>query len=425
MGLSLRSLIGIAGCVVIGVAGGFAVRAVANVNPPPGGEPERAPPDGQLRAAALNGSVKVLARTGVWRPARKDDVVRRPTGFDVSRGAASVSLVGPDVAMTAMNGAKGLLNGLGQPLRVYLQDGLVVIQSPKEQVSVMVDRDGSEITGRSFGVRVDDGRVLVSAIGREVEVRRRGQVNRFPEGSEAILSSLGFRQVPIALELSIQIESAQRVGNRWQVRGRTSPTATVMVADGPNYSAVPVEPDGHFTAQILEQQPRPGELIAQDSSGREAEVGRPSGAVDAGGTARRRAATGGASEPDPLLFPDDAPAGGRDARPSADLQNLDPAPRAGTAPKAAAPAPKTAARPAKGNGKARGKSKGGEGGEDSITLGDFGDEPADPSDEPETKSVELPKTQTPPAVSSPTGKTEKPAPKAKEEEDEDEVQVNW
>lgn len=412
-------MIGIAGCIVIGVAGGFGVRAVANVNPPPGGELERPPPDGQLRAAAVAGTVKVLARTGVWRPARKDDVVRRPTGFEVARGASSLSLVGPDVSLTAVNGAKGLLNGLGQPLRVYLQDGLVVVQSPKEQVSVVVDRDGSEITGRSFGVRVDDGRVLVSAIGREVEVRRKGQTNRFPEGSEAILSSLGFRQVPIPLELSIQIESAQRVGNRWQVRARTSPTATVIVADGDRYNTVPVEPDGHFTAQIVEQQPRPGELIAQDSSGREAEVGRPSGAVDAGGTARRRAAAGSAaSEPDPLLFPDDSPraAGGASPAPA----GASPQPAGAAA--AASPKPTRAAGAAK--GKPRGKGKGDGEGEDSITLGDFGEE-ADPSAEPEPKSVQMPKTETPPAVASPSRKPEKPAPKAKEEEEEDEVQVNW
>lgn len=424
---SLGKLVGIGGCLVIGLAGGLAVRAVANVEPPSSGPPERAPSDGQLRAASVNGDVKVLARTGVWRPARKDDVVRRPTGFDVDLGASSINLVGPDVSITALNGARGLINGLGQPLRVYLRDGLAVVQSPKEQVTVIVEGDDSEITGRSFGVRVDDGRVLVSAIGREVEVRRKGQIHRFPEGSEAILSSLGFRQVPLALELAVQIESAQRVGDRWQVRGRTSPTATAHVAMGSRYVRVPVEPDGRFTANIAEQQPRPGELIVQDSAGREAEVGRPSGAIDAGRAARRRATVGSAaSEPD-ALFPDDAPpaapAGGEAAR--------DPASEPAAAPRASA-APAASGKPAggggggkRGGGKRGGKpgSEDGEGG-DSITLGDFA-EPADPSAEPEPKSVELPKTETPPKVEGAGRKAEKPAPKPAEEDGDEEVQLNW
>jgi hypothetical protein len=427
---SLGKLVGIGGCLVIGLAGGLAVRAVANVEPPSSGPPERAPSDGQLRAASVSGDVKVLARTGVWRPARKDDVVRRPTGFEVDVGASNINLVGPDVSITALNGARGLINGLGQPLRVYLRDGLAVVQSPKEQVTVIVESDDSEITGRSFGVRVDDGRVLVSAIGREVEVRRKGQIHRFPEGSEAILSSLGFRQVPLALELAVQIESAQRVGDRWQVRGRTSATATALVAVGSRYARVPVEPDGRFTANIAEQQPRPGELIVQDSAGREAEVGRPSGAIDAGRAARRRATVGSAaSEPD-ALFPDDAPpaapAGGEAAGAA------DPAaePRASAAPTATA-------KPAGGGGGGGGGGKrpagkrpggkaGGEDGEggDSITLGDFA-EPADPSAEPEPKSVELPKTETPPKVEGAGRKAEKPAPKPAEDEGDEEVQLNW
>jgi hypothetical protein len=425
---SLGKLVGIGGCLVIGLAGGLAVRAVANVEPPSSGPPERAPSDGQLRAASVSGDVKVLARTGVWRPARKDDVVRRPTGFEVDVGASNINLVGPDVSITALNGARGLINGLGQPLRVYLRDGLAVVQSPKEQVTVIVESDDSEITGRSFGVRVDDGRVLVSAIGREVEVRRKGQIHRFPEGSEAILSSLGFRQVPLALELAVQIESAQRVGDRWQVRGRTSPTATALVAVGSRYARVPVEPDGRFTANIAEQQPRPGELIVQDSAGREAEVGRPSGAIDAGRAARRRATVGSAgSEPD-ALFPDDAPAA---APADADAaREPDPAevPRASAAPAATG-------KPAGGGGGGGGKRAGGkrpggkpdgeegEGG-DSITLGDFA-EPADPSAEPEPKSVELPKTETPPKVEGAGRKAEKPAPKPAEDEGDEEVQLNW
>jgi hypothetical protein len=185
-----------------------------------------------------------------------------------------------------------------------------------------------------------------------------------------------------------------------------------------------VEPDGRFTATIAEQQPRPGELIVQDSAGREAEVGRPSGAIDAGRAARRRATVGSAaSEPD-ALFPDDAPptapAGGEAAG--------DPEPAA--EPRASAAA---TAKPAGGGGggkrpggKRPGGKPGSEDGEgaDSITLGDFA-EPADPSAEPEPKSVELPKTETPPKVEGAGRKAEKPAPKPAEDEGDEEVQLNW
>jgi len=410
-------IIGVAGCLVLGVGGGLAVRAVADVAPVQEQvAEEKVAPDGKMRVAAITGGARVLSRTGVWRPAKKDDVIRRPSGFDVRAGISSLSLAGTDVSLSASNGAHGVINGPGQPLRIYLDDGHVVVQSPKELVTVVVAREGAEISGRSFGVKIEDGRVLVAGIGREVEVKRRGQSNKFPQATEALLSSLGFRQVALPEQLTVTMEGVEKKAAKWAMRGRTSPTAWVMLrAERGAYQAVPVEADGRFTAMIDGQSPVSGELIAYDSAGRTAEVGAPSGAIDAG-----PARAGHKPEVEPAT----SPSGPDTLFPEASAKPAKaepPVPVKDEPPVAAVAAKKDTKKDAKKPAKKGGKPDPGD--EDSITLGDFGDEAADPKDEPASKSIPTPTTEAPPSVETPTAKPEKVPAKPKEEDDE--VKLDW
>lgn len=114
------------------------------------------------------------------------------------------------------------------------------MQSPKENVETRIDRFGLEIAGRSYGVWAQDGRVLISAIGRDIVVRRGGQETTFSPGSEVVATHEGLRTRQAPTELTIEIDAARRESTRWSIDGHTSPTATVLVVDQGQATEVPV-----------------------------------------------------------------------------------------------------------------------------------------------------------------------------------------
>ena len=184
MGAKQRFLAGLFVMLAISVGGGLGVRSLA------GGMPiaeastnDRVMVDRSLRVSALRGTARLLAAHGEWRSAQKDDVIGRPSGFEIGPGDTHLTLVSPDLTLSASHGAKGLLNGPGQPPRIYSERGRIWVPSPKENVETRFDRFGLASAGRSYGVWAHDGRVLISAIGRDSVVRRGGQETTFSPGS--------------------------------------------------------------------------------------------------------------------------------------------------------------------------------------------------------------------------------------------------
>ncbi|MFO0728316.1 MAG: hypothetical protein U1E65_31335 [Myxococcota bacterium] len=417
MGAKQRLLAGLVIMLVIGLGGGFGVRTLAAGMPvAEASTNDRVFVDRSLRVSLLRGSAKLLASHGEWRPALKDDVVSRPTGFDVSGGDTQLTLVSPDLNLSASHGARGVLNAGGQPLRIYVDRGRVWVQSPKESVEIRVDRFALELSGRSYGVWIQDNRVLVSAIGRDLVIRRGGQENSYPPGTEVVAThdSLRTRQIPS--ELSVEIDGAHREGSKWTVEGHTSPTATVLVVDQGTATEVPLSADGKFSAALAQQVPGKRELVVFDSAGREAQVGQPSSTLEKVADKKGRRAK---DEPDDKVEPEPEPASSPNPAPHVALEASKPSPKAD--------------KPEKGEKK--GGKKGGKKHDtaseepddgDSIQLGDFSkpdvtEQAPKGGATPPTK-VDLPKTEPPPSVAPASRPPEKPAPKAKEDDD---VKLDW
>lgn len=427
MSAKQRFLVGLFVMLAISVGGGLGVRSLA------GGMPvaeastnDRVMIDRSLRVSTLRGTARLLAAHGEWRSAQKDDVIGRPSGFEIGPGDTHLTLVSPDLTLSASHGAKGLLNGPGQPLRIYSDRGRIWVQSPKENVEIRIDRFGLEIAGRSYGVWAQDGRVLISAIGRDIVVRRGGQETTFSPGSEVVATHDGLRTRQAPSELTIEIDAARRDTTRWSIDGHTSPTATVLVVDQGQATEVPVSGDGRFTALLSQQVPGKRELIAFDSAGREAQVGQPSASLEKiaekkGRRAREAEADDARPEPEPepSLSPTPAPRVALDA------------PKPSTSPKGERAAGDKPKPPKKGGGGGGGgaakKPEEGEGEDgDSIELGDFSNptvnEPAPKGGAAPPTKVDLPKTEAPPSLAPVSRPPEKPAPKTKEDDD---VKLEW
>lgn len=399
-----RTVVGLVVGLILAAGGGLGVRAIAdspkkNV-PPPG--TERAVADANFRVVAVRGNARALALSGAWRPLQKDDVVPRPSGVDVGPGDTLVSLTSSDITLNASHGARATFNASGMPLRVYVDRGRVWVQSARDTVDAVVERHQTTISGRSFGLWVRDGKLLVSAIAREITVRRGDRQNTYSPGTEVVIGSDGVRTRSLPTELSLDLDNARKDGGRWTVEGRTSPAAVVLGLVAGQYQELTVSSEGRFNASLAEQVPAQRELIAFDSAGREAQVGQRSQPLEAK-AGRRRAADDEAPEPEPVETT--AP----------QLERTRPLEEQRAAQNAAQPKANPGRRPGA-QPKAAGKAEKADEGEDAISL----DEPEEPA--PSGHRSQKIKIESDVPRATPTEKKSEATPPKK---DEDELELEW
>lgn len=396
----------------IGLLGGFGVRALADGMATPEIElAERRGPDDFLRVQEIGGDAWLLTESGQWRPAREEDVVTRPTGFRTAEDARLRLFTG-GATIEASRGARVLVSGPKNVLRLYAERGRVVVHSPEENVEIVLGT--VEVAGRSFGVWSRGNRSVVAAISRDVVIKRNGQQQRFGPGNEILVGADAMVPTAMAPELRVELEKVERRGNKFYAEGRTSKHAVLMLAGPGERTQVPVGPEGRFTTVISQLIPAPGELVAYDAAGREAQVGHPSPSLEV--VAERLSGKGdrrGIKDEPPKVRDeyDAAP------RTSEKLKK----PKAPPEPERAAPEKRVADKPrAKERKPERAKSP--QEPEDTITL-DL------PSTEVPPVSVEKdatpPKTGEDDEVPVPQpAKREKPAPE-RDEPVEDEVKLEW
>ena len=397
-----RTVVGLVVGLILAAGGGLGVRAIADSPKknlaPPGAE--RAVADTNFRVVAVRGTARALALSGAWRPLQKDDVVPRPSGVDVGPGDTLVSLTSSDITLNASHGARATFNAGGMPLRVYVDRGRVWVQSARDTVDAVVERHQTTISGRSFGLWVRDGKLLVSAIAREITVRRGDRQNTYSPGTEVVIGSDGVRTRTLPTELSLDLDNARKDGGRWSVDGRTSPAAVVFGLVAGQYQEVAVSSEGRFTASLAEQIPAQRELIAFDSAGREAQVGQRSQPLEAK-AGRRRAADDEAPEPEPVEST--AP----------QLERTRPLEEQRAAAQPAQRGKPTGKRPARAGGKADKADEG----EDAISL----DEPEEPAPPSGHRSQKIQLESDVPRATPTEKKTETTPPK----KDEDELDLEW
>lgn len=265
--------------VILGVGGGFGVRALADgMIAPPIEQPETRPNDPPLRILEARGETFVLSRAGEWRPARDDDAIERPSGVRTSE-EGSVRIGSGPAVIEASRGARVLVNGPKATLRLFLEGGRLTVHSPEENIEVVMG--DLEVAGRSFGVWSLGNKSVVAAIGKEVTIKRDGQQQRFTAGNEIAIGGDVLEPSSIPPELRVELEKVERRGNRFHAEGRTSKHAVLVLTSGGERVEVPVGPEGRFVTTISQLIPAPRELVAYDAAGREAEVGHPSPSLEA------------------------------------------------------------------------------------------------------------------------------------------------
>jgi hypothetical protein len=293
--------------LVVGVGGGFGVRALAEgvsaVEPLP--EVTRAG-EIQLKVTYARGPVWLLTPAGDWRPVREGDGVQRPTSFRLGSPEASLRLSGGGVTLDASRGASGRINsGLG-PLRLYLERGRINVHASDSTVEAAVPAQELEVAGRSFGMWKRARGALIAGITKEAVLKKSGQQVRIPAGHE-LFTGGDLVPSPLPPELRLELESAERRGDKTVLGGRTSKLAVAVVTTGGTSTEIEVSSEGRFQALVSGSTPRPRELVVYDAAGREAQIGAPSPTPEVAEGQRIAPRRASREAPEPIFAPTPPP----------------------------------------------------------------------------------------------------------------------
>ena len=285
---------GLIAAVVIGSLGGGGVHVLAarvSLPQPPSSAPAQVPP--RLQVGAVSGSARALTIEGNWRGLGAGTALARPTGIETSGVDGRVDVSHGPTTVRISREARVHFNATGKALKLYLEQGRVVIRRPAGQISTMVPGASLTVSGQSYGVWVRPDRTVIAVLEGELTLTRQGKETTYAAGREIVVSAASTTYGVFPPRLAVFLERKERAGSGYAVRGKTSPNAQVMVLSGGSYEEVPITVSGVFETRIADADPAPKELIVFDAAGRQAEVGKPSQAsgeaVEALGKKRRKA----------------------------------------------------------------------------------------------------------------------------------------
>lgn len=264
--------------VALGVGGGlgFGVGPFAEGL---AGHDQRAPgtlvvTDPRVRVLAVEGEAFVEGFDGQRRPLLAGDAFPRPAALRVAPGGR-VAFGFKGMTFEASHGAELLLSAPGPAIAVQLTRGRMLVAGTGRPVRTLVPQEAVSLSGTAYGVWVGE-QVQAAVLDGTLELVHQHQAPlELGAGRQAII---GKRVSSGLLEpiLEIAVEKVERRGRGSLLTGRTAPNASVYQLAGSGWTRLPVSPTGLFVAELAAEAPGPGELIAYDAAGRQAEVGAPS-----------------------------------------------------------------------------------------------------------------------------------------------------
>ncbi len=357
MGAKLGVIGGLVVGVVMGGGGALGAHHLADrvkIQPPPVTRQPAAAPQAEL--TRIEGQVEVIGPAGNARAASAGSPLPRPAGLVTTGVDGEAQIAHNGTHLIASRDARVFFDGPGTPLDVFLERGRLVLHRDGASISTTIPGESLAISGGTYGVWHRGDRVLVSVLAGDAKVVQLGKETVYAAGREVVLTPDGANVGVFPPKLTLYVDRADARGDGYEIRGKTSPTAEVVVRRGDRYESVAVAPSGVFTTRIAGARPAPGELIAFDSVGRRAEVGSPSMSLDAriatltGQTPPPEPAAAAPAEPaktEPAPEPAKAEPEAAKAEPEPEPAKAEPAPEPepANAEPAKAEAPKPAAKP--------------------------------------------------------------------------------
>ena len=229
-----------------------------------------------VKVVEAEGQVMVATSRGDWRPLHESDSVDRPAVLKTSGLASELGLALGKTRIRASQDARLRLNAPGKPLKVYIESGRVVVYRPGTRIVSVLP--GRRITARggAYGIWVQPTRTLIAVLEGELDLEYRGETKTYAPGREIILGAEDPAFSALPKQLSVYIERAVGGSGGYRVTGKTSPNAQLVVKRPRGHETVAVNLSGRFETRISGAKPVAGELIAFDTAGRRAEVGKAS-----------------------------------------------------------------------------------------------------------------------------------------------------
>jgi hypothetical protein len=277
-----RLILGFIVALILGGGGGFAVELLAAREKTPFETtplPAKNISD-RIVIESVRGSVRVLAPSGTWRPAREGDTLERPTGIKADGPEASITLFHAGVRVVAQRDARVMIGAAGT-LGLVVDSGQLLVHSSAGKVKVQVPSSQASLVGDAFGVWARRESLTVAVLDNDVALQSATQATKYPSGREVVLTSGGAVPSVLAPQLKIEVQSIEKQGGRFAITAKANmPNAAVYVKRGARYEEVPVGQFGSFTVVLDRQDPVEGELVAYDAAGRRAQIDRPSEMLD-------------------------------------------------------------------------------------------------------------------------------------------------
>lgn len=269
--------------LVIGGGAGAAIKPVAGSMAPAAAVDSR-PPEaslGRVDVEAVQGTAQALSASGDWVKLELGSRLRRPLKLRTVGHDAHLTVTFQGVRLVAEHEAIVMLSAPGPQPSVLVQQGHARVFRSSGDLAVFVPDREVKLLGQTFGVWVREEGVAVAVLDGELEVKAPGRKPmKFARGRELVLAE---RVVPAVLDqqLEIQVQGTSRRGSRYTLTARTAPHALVVHTDDNGARHIlPVSPAGAFSVDLLDRRPQPGQLVAYDSAGRQAEVDKPSQSLD-------------------------------------------------------------------------------------------------------------------------------------------------
>lgn len=281
----MKAIVGFGAAVLLGGGGAAALNMLAG-DLAPNVSARALPPVADTNAVqliAVKGEVKALMPDGEWRYVRPGIALSRPTGFEVVGPDASITVRFRGVTLEASLGAKVLVGAPGLGFGLQVEKGRVLVARNAKDVVTHVPRLDAVVRGQAYGIWAHDDEASVSILGERAEIEHgENEPERYGKSREILVTKTKLTPSVLSDVLKIDVRSTTKRGRGFRVSGRTARGAIVKVRneDG-GWDDVRVSISGSFAADVANDPPGAGELVAFDSAGRRAEIGKASRALTA------------------------------------------------------------------------------------------------------------------------------------------------